>query len=105
LHNFSWCYVFHLSILTNCGHGNGKIFTCGAPQKEKERKRKENLVLRAFISPPANTWDTLEKRWDTLARMLAPALYISIDLYIQLFPGNWFKIYGLHNIFAFVLLF
>jgi hypothetical protein len=29
-----------------------------APQKEKERKRKENLVFTR-ISPPANTWDTL----------------------------------------------
>ena len=42
--------------------------------KEKERKRKFGFTR---ISPPANTWDTLEKRWDTLARMLAPALVTS----------------------------
>jgi hypothetical protein len=36
-----------------------------------KKKRKFGFTR---ISPPANTWDTLEKRWDTLARMLAPAL-------------------------------
>jgi hypothetical protein len=43
-----------------------------ASKREREKKKRNFGFTR--ISPPANTWDTLEKRWDTLARMLAPAL-------------------------------
>jgi hypothetical protein len=41
-------------------------------KREKERTQKKIGFTR--ISPPANTWDTLEKRRDTLARILARAL-------------------------------
>jgi hypothetical protein len=45
----------------------------------KKRKREKEMKIRFnahFSACKSNTWDTLEKRWDTLAQILAPALYL-----------------------------
>jgi hypothetical protein len=61
-------------------------------KKRKREKKKKKMVLRAFL--PANTWNTLEKRWDTLARILARALILFIYLgYLSIYLSGYLSIY------------
>ena len=74
LHNFSWLCLSPANI--NIVAMETEIFSPAARLKKRKReKEKKNGFTR--ISPPANTWDTLEKRRDTLARILARALRLA----------------------------
>ncbi len=61
----------HYVYIDNCSRLLKNFRLRRASKRERGKNKKFGFTR---VSPPANTWDTLEKRWDTFAPILAPAL-------------------------------